>query len=124
MKKYLTIAAGLIASATFMMAAAPAMAGGVNVDLNIGLPGLYQAPAYVQPRPVYVQPETVYVQQTPVYVQPRPVYIQQEREHDWRERQLRARQWQEQRWQERHRHEDRHDERRNFDNGERRGHDD
>jgi hypothetical protein len=108
-KKYLSVAAGLIASATFMLAAAPAMAGGVNVDLSIGLPGLYQAP--------------VYVQQAPVYVEPRPVYIQQEREHDWRERQLRARQWRQQ-WQEHHHHEDRHDERRNFDNGEHRGHDD
>lgn len=123
MKKYLTIAAGLIASATLVLAAAPAMAGHVDVDVNIGLPGLYQAPVYVQPRPVYVQPEAVYVQQEPVYVQPRPVYIQQVREHDWRERQLRARQWQE-----RHRHEDRHDDRwdehRDHDRGEHRGHDD
>ncbi|MFC6522916.1 LysR substrate-binding domain-containing protein [Undibacterium arcticum] len=88
---------------------------------NIGLPGLFQAPVYVQPRPVYVQPEPVYVQPEPVYVEPepvyveaRPVYIEQEREHDWRE----------QHRHERHHHEDRHDERHGHDNGEHRGHDD
>ena len=85
MKKYLTVAAGIMAGATLMMLTTPAMAGGVDVGVNIGLPGVY-----VQPRPVYVQPEAV-------YVQTRPVYIQPEREQDWRERRLRARQWQEER---------------------------
>lgn len=104
MKKYLTIAAGLIASTALMMAASPALAH-VDVDVNIGLPG------------VVVAPEPVYVQPRPVYVEPRPVYIPEEREHDWRERHLRARQWQEQQWHERH------DEHRGHDNGEHRGHD-
>jgi len=73
MKKYLTaVAAGLITGATLLLAAGPATAA--NVDINIGLPG------------VVVQPQ-------PVYVQPRPVYIQQQYEHDWRERQLRAVEW-------------------------------
>src|SRR5258706_15998573 len=91
MKKYLGIAAGLLASAALMMAASPAMAH-VDVGINIGVPGFYQAPVYVEPRPVYVQPQPVYVQPEPVYVQenrvyvePPPVYI--ERENSWRERQ-------------------------------------
>ena len=87
MNKYFTIAAGLIASAA-LMAAAPAMAGHVNVDVNIGLPGLIPAP---------------------VYVEPRPVYIEREREHEWRERQQRAREWREKEWHERHHREDRRD---------------
>lgn len=67
MKKYLTISAGLLAGTAMMLAAAPAMAR-VNVDLNIGVPGVYVAePVYVQPQPVYMQPQ-------PVYVQPQPVY--------------------------------------------------
>ena len=91
MKNYHAIAAGLLLGATLMLGAAPAMAR-VDVDLNIGIPGVYvqPAPVYVQPRPVYVEPAPVYVQPQPVYVQPRPVYIEQ----DWRER----------RWHERHRH--------------------
>lgn len=70
MKKYLAISAGLLAGTVMMLSAAPAMAR-VNVDVNIGVPGVfYPAPVYVQPRPVYVQPR-------PVYVQPRPVYYKQ-----------------------------------------------
>ncbi|WP_019142472.1 hypothetical protein [Noviherbaspirillum massiliense] len=95
MKKLLTLAAGLITGATFMFAAAPAMAR-VNVDLNIGVPGVYvqPAPVYVEPRPVYVEPRPVYVQPAPVYVQPRPVYVQPEpvvieRRH-WHERHWRG----------------------------------
>jgi hypothetical protein len=72
MKKYLTIAAGVIASATLMFAAAPVVA--TNIDVNIGVPA------------VVVQPQ-------PVYVQPRPVYIRQQYENEWRERQVRAIEW-------------------------------
>ena len=98
MKNYHAIAAGLLLGATLMLGAAPAMAR-VDVDLNIGIPGVYvqPAPVYVQPRPVYVEPAPVYVQPQPVYVQPRPVYVQPRPvyiEQDWRER----------RWHERHRH--------------------
>jgi hypothetical protein len=119
MKKYLAIAAGLIGGAVLLLVAAPAMAR-VNVDINVGLPGIYMEPepVYVQPRPVYVQPEPVYVQPEPVYaypppvyVQPRPIYVQprpvyvyphpyyfhRERENHWREHELRARYWQERR---------------------------
>src|SRR5258707_1005723 len=113
MKKYLAIAAGLIGGATLLLVAAPAMAR-VNVDINVGLPGIYvePEPVYVQPRPVYVQPEPVYayppqpvyVQPRPIYVQPRPVYVyphpyyfHRERENHWREHELRARYWQERR---------------------------
>jgi hypothetical protein len=84
MKRYLTVAAGLLAGAALMMAATPALAR-VNVDLNIGVPGpvyVTPAPVYAPPPPVYVQPRPVYVQPAPVYVQPRPVYV----ERDWRER--------------------------------------
>lgn len=96
MKKYISIGAGLIASTALMMAATPAVAH-VDVGVNIGLPGVYIAPA-------------------PVYVEPRPVYIREEREQDWRERHGRAHQWQERQWQERHDHED--------NRGEHRGHGD
>jgi hypothetical protein len=67
MKKYLTAAAGLTAGAMLLMAS-PAMAR-VDVDVNLGVPGVYAAPA-----PVYVQPRPVYVEPRPVYVEPRPVY--------------------------------------------------
>lgn len=112
MKKYLAIAAGLIGGAVLLLVAAPAMAR-VNVDINVGLPGIYvePEPVYVQPEPVYVQPEPVYAYPPPVYVQPRPIYVQprpvyvyphpyylrRERENHWREHELRARYWQERR---------------------------
>ena len=76
-----------------LLAAAPAMAR-VDVDINVGVPGAYVAPApygppprylgppaYVQPGPAYVQPGPVYVQPAPVYVQPRPIYRE-----EWRHR--------------------------------------
>ncbi|GAC1328187.1 MAG: hypothetical protein NVSMB28_25030 [Collimonas sp.] len=105
----LIVAAGIMATATLMMLTAPAMAG-VDVGVNIGLPGVY-----VQPRPVYVQPEAV-------YVQTRPVYIQPEYEQDWHERHMRARQWQEERGHDRREHDDQG--RRGHDRGEHHGHDD
>jgi hypothetical protein len=95
MKKYSTIAAGLIAGAALITVASPAMAGHVDVGVNIGVPGIFSPPVYVQPQPVYVQPQPVYVQPRPVYVQARPVYIEREREHEWREREWHARQWRE-----------------------------
>lgn len=63
--KFVTLAERLIAGAALMIAIAPAMAAGV--DINIGFPG--------------------------VVVQERPVYIQPQYETDWRERQTRALQW-------------------------------
>ncbi|MFJ7567061.1 hypothetical protein ACIQW9_08905 [Herminiimonas sp. NPDC097707] len=63
MKKTLTISASVLALATLMFAATPAMAR-VDVGVNIGVPG----PVYMQPQPVYVQPR-------PIYVQPQPVYV-------------------------------------------------
>lgn len=106
MKKYLTVAAGSIAGAALMMAAAPAMAG-VDVGINFGLPGFFPAPVYVQPPPVYMQPPPVYVQPEPAYVQPQPVYAEPppyyvERGHDWQRR--RWHEWH--RWHERHEHGD------------------
>ena len=83
----LTLAAGVA-----MLAAAPAMAR-VDVDINLGVPGYYAAPApygppprYLAPPPVYYQPGPVYVQPGPVYVQPRPVYPEDWRERDWHHR--------------------------------------
>ncbi|RBA24558.1 hypothetical protein EV677_0205 [Herminiimonas fonticola] len=58
------IISGLLAGLA-LMAAASGMAA--NVDVNIGLPG--------------------------VYVEPRPVYVQPQYENDWRERRVRANQW-------------------------------
>ncbi len=110
MKKHLTIAAGLIASAALMMVASPAMAH-VDVGVNIGIPGFFPAPVYVEPQPVYVQRQ-------PEYIQSRPIYVEGEggnawREHEWRERRSHARQWQE-----RHEHDERH---RDGDRGDNRG---
>lgn len=63
MKKVLAITAGLLAGTVMMLSAAPAMAR-VNVDVNVGVPGVFvPAPVYVQPRPVYVQPRPVYYAQ-------------------------------------------------------------
>lgn len=86
MKKYLTLAAGLIAGAMLTLAAAPAMAH-VDVGVNIGVPGIYAPPppVIVQPRPVYVEPRPVYVEPRPVYVQPAPVYVERPWRHEWRE---------------------------------------
>jgi hypothetical protein len=79
MKKLSSISAGVIAGAALLVAVSSAMAA--NVDINIGIPGVY-----VQPQPVYVQPQ-------PVYVQPRPVYVHPQYENDWRQRQVRAVEW-------------------------------
>lgn len=64
-KKFVTLAERLIAAAALMMAIAPAIAAGV--DINIGFPG--------------------------VVVQQRPVYIQPQYETEWSGRQARAQQW-------------------------------
>jgi hypothetical protein len=79
MKKYLTVTASLVAGAALMLAAIPAVAA--TIDVNVGIPGVI-----VQPQPVYVQPQ-------PVYVQPRPAYVLVEHENEWRERQVRAAAW-------------------------------
>lgn len=118
MKKYLTLTAGLLAGAALMLAS-PAMAGHVDVGVNIGLPGFLPAPVYVEPRPVYVEPRPVYVEPRAVYVEPRPVYVEREREGEWRERRWHARQWRE-----RHGYRDHDDEYRGRGHGERHGHDD
>lgn len=66
MKKTITvITAGLIASATLMLAGPAAAA---SIDVHVGIP-------------------------VPVYVAPRPVYIQPQYENDWRERRVRASEW-------------------------------
>jgi hypothetical protein len=112
MKKFLVMAAGLIAGAALMSATVPALAQ-VDVGVNIRVPGVYVAPA-----PVYVQPR-------PVYVEPRPVYIEQEREGEWRERHVRAREWRENEARREHREHDEHrDHDRRDERGGRRGHDD
>jgi hypothetical protein len=70
----------------------------VDVDVNVGVPGVFVAPApygppprYMGPPPTYIQPAPVYVQPGPVYVQPRPVYREEWREREWREREWRHR---------------------------------
>ena len=64
------IIAGLIASAALVLAATPAIAA--SVDVNVVMPGAIVQPVYM-PRPDYVQPRY---------------------ESDWRERQARALAWQ------------------------------
>ena len=69
MKNHSLITAGLLAAALACITA-PAMAR-VDVDINLGFPGIY-----AEPQPVYVQPRPVYVQPRPVYVESRPVYME------------------------------------------------
>jgi len=69
-KKSISLIAGLCAVAAVAgLSAAPAMAGGVSVGVNIGVP------AYVAPAPVYVAPAPVYVRPAPVYAAPPPVVV-------------------------------------------------
>lgn len=105
MKKYLTFAAGLLTCASLMLATVPAFArADVSVGVNIGIPGMYPAPVYVEPRPVYVQPQPVYVQPPrAIYVQPRPIYVESGPTY------YRGRQWEERRWKERHHRHDHND---------------
>lgn len=63
----------LLSGAVLLASATPAMAAHVGIGINIGVPGYYPAPVYVQPAPVYMPPP-VYVQPAPVYVRPAPVY--------------------------------------------------
>jgi len=78
------------------LAAATAAHARTDVQLSIGVPGVYvqPAPVYVQPQPVYVQPRPVYVQPQPVYVQPQGYYYGGDR-HEHRG-------WGEGRWERRH----------------------
>lgn len=100
-KKYLTFAAGLLTCASLMLAATPALArSDVSVGINIGIPGLYAAPVYVEPRPVYVEPRVIYTQPRPIYIEQGPVYYQrpqwEDREHrgrHWKDRDHRGRDW-------------------------------
>lgn len=55
-----------------LVALIPAMAAGV--DINVNIPGVNPPPVYVNPQPVYVRPAPVYVQQSPVYVRGEPSY--------------------------------------------------
>lgn len=91
MKKYLIFAAGLLAGASLMLTTAPAFArSDVSVGINIGVPGIYSAPVYVEPRPVYVEPRVIYTQPRPIYIEQGPVYYQRQR---WEEREYRGRHW-------------------------------
>lgn len=76
-KKYRTFAAGLLTCASLMLTVAPASArSDVSVGINIGVPGMYPMPVYVEPQPVYVAPRPVYVPPRVIYTQPRPLYIE------------------------------------------------
>jgi len=112
MKKLLSLAAGILASATLLLATAPAEAGPVHVDLNFGIP----LPVYVQQGPVYVQPQPYYVQPREVVVYGNPGYYgyqQPWREHEWHERH----EWREQHWNDRDYHDNRHDDHHDHDRG-------
>src|SRR5437899_2103620 len=89
MKKSRTIvASGLMAGATFMLAATPAMAQGPRVDwsITVGSPGYYPPPV-VYREPVYVEPSPVYVEEVPVvryrgpYYGPHYVYHERREHH-------------------------------------------
>jgi hypothetical protein len=71
MKKFLTIAAGLIAGTTALMTATPALAR-AEVNVHIGAPArpIQVAPIYRAPRPVHVQPRPVYRDYSHRYARP------------------------------------------------------
>jgi hypothetical protein len=106
MKNFITIAAASFAGVVLALAANPALAH-TDVEVNIGVPGVFvqPEPVYVQPRPVYVEPAPVYVRPAPVYIQPQPYYVERQqrewRERQWHEAQWRQRQWREHQWRER-----------------------
>ena len=85
MKNSFTIVAGVIAAAVSILAATPAMAGGVDIGINIGIPGIYAPPVYVEQQSVYVEPQPIYVQPQPVYVERRAVYVESESRHEDRD---------------------------------------
>lgn len=86
MKKFLSFAAGILACAGLMLAAAPALArSDVSVGINIGVPGIYGAPVYVEP-----QPRVIYTQPRPLYIQGGPMYYE---EPQWEGREHRGRHW-------------------------------
>jgi hypothetical protein len=116
MNKLVAVATSAITVAVLTLGSFPAMAGGLDVGINIGVPVYSQAPVYVE---------------QPVYVQERPIYVQREYEGDWRERQARAHRWQhEQRGEQRYHENDHRDHRDGRDNerheggGEHHGHGD
>ncbi len=122
MKKYISFIAAVLASATLMLVTAPAQAGPVHVDLNIGIP----LPFFVQSGPVYMQPAPVYAPPSGVVVYSNPGYYgyqQQWRERDWRDHH----EWHDQYWDNRNyyrddrRHDERHGDRHEHDNYDRRG---
>ncbi|WP_341669029.1 hypothetical protein [Alcaligenes sp. SDU_A2] len=90
MKKLLLIGLASLAA----LGASPSFAGGVDVDINVGIPGfgfgpVYRPPIYVEERPVYVAPPPV-VYHPPRYVY-RPGYVEYDRHHKhWRKEQKRA----------------------------------
>ena len=90
-KKYLTFAAGLLTCASLMLATAPALArSDVSFGINIGIPGMYAAPVYVESRPVYIEPRVIYTRPRPIYIEQGPVYYQRPQ---WEGRKHRGRHW-------------------------------
>lgn len=64
--------ASLMTGMTALLVSGAAMAGGVNVGINIGVP----APVYVAPAPVYAPPPPpVVYQPAPVYAVPAPAVV-------------------------------------------------
>ncbi|CAJ0907450.1 hypothetical protein ACFWQD_01140 [Alcaligenes faecalis] len=84
----------LLLAGLMVLGTSTAFAGGVNVDINVGIPGIgygpiYYPPAHVVERPVYVAPPPV-VYHPPRYVY-RPGYVEYGRSNkEWRKEQRRA----------------------------------
>ncbi|NMM27917.1 MAG: hypothetical protein HHJ12_11700 [Glaciimonas sp.] len=98
MKKYLILAAGLLTCSSLILSSTPALArSDVSVGINIGIPGFYPGPVYMEPQPVYVEQQPVYVQPRVIYTQPRPLYIERGpvyyQGRQWEDRQYRGRHW-------------------------------
>jgi hypothetical protein len=95
MKTFQKMIVGVASASAALLMTHSAIAGGVNVDINLGAPGYYQAPTYYQP----------------VYEQSRPYYHQRPREGEWRLRHVHARHWREKYREDRGYGEGRHDNR-------------
>lgn len=90
MKTSTSLVAAVLASATLLLATAPAQAGPIHVGLNVGIP----LPVFVAPAPVYVQPAPAVVYANAGY------YGYRQPWHDYRG-------WHDQHWHERDYHHDR-----------------
>lgn len=94
------------AVAVGLLGVASAAQAHTDVQLSIGIPGVFATPAPVYaPYPRYVEPAPVYVQPRPVYVQPNPVYVRTAPAWGYGYGHWRRDEWRREQWREHERHE-------------------